>query len=252
MTLYARRITLRNCGRFTVIQSDFGGDYRTHTHVTSEALYASMTRGVTWQAQPINLKQDRYSFFEDYDVEKLPIWFLPAVFHTQTSEVLTDDALDANYFNVISEAYPTTSTSYVFNKKTGELEQKSRPAHLHTYGTWQSIKPNHRFTTFAFAKEVHLLEKFAVQQTYLLGKKRTMTQIVELGQVLAGELKQGHCQTPYLQIQAAEVLKFQSFSAMTGTMRYLLMRGETQPETSYWQFGDELAVPLFGLPDFFR
>ena len=36
-SFYGQQITLRNCGRFTVVKSDFGADYRTHTHVTEEA-----------------------------------------------------------------------------------------------------------------------------------------------------------------------------------------------------------------------
>jgi hypothetical protein len=78
--LYARAIILRNCGRFTVAASDFWSDYRTHTHVTGEALYASLTRGATWQPRLIDLKNDPDVFTEAYDVTAMPVWFLPGIF----------------------------------------------------------------------------------------------------------------------------------------------------------------------------
>ena len=121
--LYARAITLRNCGRFTVVASDFGSDYRTHTHVTSEALYASLTRGATWKPHIIDLKNDAYAFTETYDVPKMPIWFLPGLFLDESGYLLSDEHLDASAFNVVNEFYPSTSKCYVL--KRGNLEELS-------------------------------------------------------------------------------------------------------------------------------
>lgn len=115
--LYARAITLRNCGRFTVVASDFGSDYRTHTHVTSEALYASLTRGATWQPRLINLKDDPYDFVRAYNVKEMPIWFLPGVFIADGDPRLPDAYLDTTAFNVVHEFYPSTSQSYILLRR---------------------------------------------------------------------------------------------------------------------------------------
>ena len=80
--LYAKSLWLRNCGRFTHVSSDFGAQYHTHVFATSEALYAALTRSVTWRHEDkfIDLKADALKpttnyFFCDYDVEAKPIWF---------------------------------------------------------------------------------------------------------------------------------------------------------------------------------
>ena len=248
MTLFARKIVLRNCGRFTVVQSDFGADYRTHTHVTSEALYASLTRGLTWQPVPVVIKNDNYDFARDYDLAARPIWFTPGIFLNQADRhQLAHDAFDTTYFNVLHEVYPTTSKSYGFDK-SGELKQQSRPHHTPTYGTWQGIKPDHRLVTYAFSPDKALLEGFIENQTFLLGKKRTMVQITHMEAVVEGENKSGSCLTPFLQVPTTGVSFFQSFEILAGTMRYLVMRGTTQPETKYVRFGESLAIPSFAIP----
>lgn len=248
MTLYARKIVLRNCGRFTVIQSDFGADYRTHTHVTSEALYASLTRGLTWQPVPIVISNDVYDFAHYYDVAARPIWFTPGIFLNESHKhQLAHDAFDTTYFNVLHEVYPTTSKSYGFDK-SGELKQQSRPHHTPTYGTWQGIKPDHRLMTYAFSSDKTLLEEFRVNQTFLLGKKRTMVQITDMEEVVKGVNQVGSCLTPFLQVPTTGVSFFQSFEILAGTMRYIIMRGTTQPQTNYVQFGEELSIPGFAIP----
>lgn len=249
MTLYARKIVLRNCGRFTVVQSDFGADYRTHTHVTSEALYASLTRGATWRPQVITIKQDGYEFVRDYDVQAIPVWFTPGVFLAPNGEHLfPQTALDTTYFNVMHEVYPTTSKSYGFDNKSGGLIQQNRPHHTPTYGTWQGIKPNNRFATFAYSSDATLLNDFFTGQTFLLGKKRTMVQILEAGEILMGETNNGSCLTPFLQVPTTGVSYFQSFEVLSGTVRYLVMRGRTKAGTSYVQFDENLSLPEFVIP----
>lgn len=248
MTLYARKIVLRNCGRFTVIQSDFGADYRTHTHVTSEALFASLTRGLTWQPIPVIISNDIYDFAHYYDVVARPIWFTPGIFCNQSDKhQLAHDAFDTTYFNVLHEVYPTTSKSYGFDK-LGELKQQSRPHHTPTYGTWQGIKPDHRLVTYAFSPDKKLLEEFMENQTFLLGKKRTMVQITHMEAIIEGENQSGSCLTPFLQVPTTGVSLFQSFEILAGTMRYLVMRGTTRIETDYVQFGESLAIPSFAIP----
>lgn len=264
MTLYARSLTLRNCGRFTVIASDFGADYRTHTHVTSEALYASLTRGATWRAggtvagqavyPVIEVKKDRYEFTADYDLAALPIWFTPGLFGSQNEFRLPDKALDAGYFNVVHEAYPTTSGKYEFKK--GELKGSKRPTQVPTYGTWQGILPNNELQTFGLASDPDLLTAFEIGQTYMLGKKRTMMQIVALSEIVEGIESVGACQTGYLQVRPEEMQQFAAFEVLAGTMRYLIARGTTHPETSYFEFSlvlsglgldKSLSIPAFFL-----
>lgn len=261
MTLYARAITLRNCGRFTVIASDFGADYRTHTHVTCEALYAGLTHGVTWRAGGlvdgqtvyplIQVKADRYDFAADYDLPALPIWFTPGLFGQAGNTHMMDNDLDAGYFNVVQELYPTTSGKFGFKKD--ELTRSDRPAHVPTYGTWQGILPNRQFHTFALANNPTFLERFEPGQTFLLGKKRTMIQVVEVSEIVTGTAAIGVCQTGYLQLQPNEISHFTAFEVLMGTIRYLIARGETQGDTRYFEFGlsvPGLEIPL-ALPEFY-
>lgn len=250
MTLYARKIVLRNCGHFTVIQSDFGADYRTHTHVSCEALFASLTRGATWQPKPIIIKQDTDDFVRDYNPEAFPLWFTPGLFINENGRhQLPLELYDTTYFNVLHEVYPTTSKSYGFDK-SGNLEEQSRPHHSPTYGTWQSIKPDNRLITFAFSPENRLLDVFTIGQTYLLGKKRTMMQIEYLEDVEEGKTQTGSCETPFLQVPTTGASLFQSFEVLAGTMKYLIMRGITQSDTRFVRFSDRLALPEFAFPSY--
>jgi len=224
--LYARAITLRNCGRFTVVASDFGSDYRTHTHVTSEALYASLTRGATWQPRLINLKDDPDTFTLAYNVSEMPVWFLPGVFIADGNPRLPDAYLDTTAFNVVHEFYPSTSQSYTL--KNGELKEKGRPYHVPTYGTIQAIKPDQRLVTCAFSPKRELVENYMEGQTFLLGKKRTMMQVMKVSDVVAGEWQEGHCYTPWLELPPRDAMHFQRFEVLTATMRYIIIRGETR------------------------
>ncbi|VVB71173.1 Uncharacterised protein [uncultured archaeon] len=244
--LYARAITLRNCGRFTVVASDFGSDYRTHTHVTSEALYASLTKGATWKPHLVDLENDTYAFLETYDVPKMPIWFLPGLFLLNGSYRLPDDHLDSNSFNVVNELYPSTSKCFVFKK--GDFEEKQRPHHVPTYGTIQSIKPNHVLTTCAFSPRRALLDNFVEGQTFVLGKKRTMFQIVELSAVVEGQWKNGICGTDWLELPPNYGSRFQQFQILSATMRYIIVKGLTKDNIKYIEFiiaGNSICVPDF-------
>jgi hypothetical protein len=224
--LYARAITLRNCGRFTVIASDFGSDYRTHTHVTSEALYAALTRGATWRPRLIDLRNDPDTFTLAYDVAAMPIWFLPGIFMADGSPRLPDAYLDTTAFNVVHEFYPSTSLSYVLGNDG--LEAKARPYYVPTYGTVQAVKPNQRMVTYAFSPQQDLLQRFAQGQTFVLGKKRTMFQVVELSDIVRGVWKQGSCATTWLELPPHGARHFQSFEVLAATMRYIILRGRTR------------------------
>lgn len=245
---FARAITLRNCGRFTAVASDFGSDYRTHTHVTSEALYASLTRGVTWRPRLIDLKDDPETFTLAYDVAAVPIWFLPGVFLAEGSPRLPDAHLDTTAFNVVHEFYPSTSRRYIF-KKDG-LEEKARPYYVPTYGTIQAVKPDRRLVTYAFSPKRELLEFFTEGQTFLLGKKRTMFQLVFLSSVVEGTWEQGECATGWLELLPNYGGHFRYFEILVVTRRYLISRGTTWEEARYVKFSlpdGDLCLPEFYL-----
>lgn len=246
--LYARAITLRNCGRFTVVASDFGSDYRTHTHVTSEALYASLTRGATWQPRLIDLKDDPEDFTRAYDVAAMPIWFLPGVFTAHGSYRLPDEAFDTTAFNVVHELYPSTSRAYVFKK--GNLIDKERPYHIPSYGTIQALKPNLSLVTCAFSTRRELLECFAMGQIFMMGKKRTMFQIVNISAVVGANDNRGICQTDWLELPPNYGSRFQRFEVLAATLRYIVLRGCTRDEVNYVAFifpQARICLPYFYL-----
>jgi hypothetical protein len=247
MMLYVRALLLRNCGRFTVIESDFGADYRTYTHVTSEALYASFTHGVTWRPHVIHLKDDPASFTLAYDTLALPLWFVPGVFEAPGPEP-ADLMLDTAVWNVVHEFYPTTSKSYILQH--GEVVEQPRQRHVPTYGTIQSLLPDHRLLTYAFAAERRLLDPFEQGQTFLLGKKRTMMQLMDVSPIVEGVERYGVCTTGWLELPPTFGGRFQSFEVAAATMRYLVIRGTTRDEGRYVEFvlGDEpLRLPAFYL-----
>jgi len=254
--LFGRAITLRNCGRFTVVASDFGSDYRTQAHVSSEALYASLTREVTRRPGFIDLNNDPYEFEADYgfrDGVALPIWFLPGVFVDEGSYRLPDAHFDTTFFNVVSEVYPSTSQTYVL--RTGDLRERKRPYHVPTYGSIQAVLPDRCLLIYAFSPDCALLEAFEPRQTYLLGKKRTMFQIAAVSATVEGATREeGSCETPYLEVTYQDTAAFSRFHVLAATMRYLIIRGETRGVGGYVEFpipvlglGDKLCLPDFYL-----
>jgi len=243
--LYARAITLRNCGRFTHISSDFGADYRTHTHVTSEALYASLTHEVS-RRRPrfVDLENDVYDFAADYDVSSKPVWFLPG---NKEGGQLAPERLDTSYFNVISSVYPSTSQSYSFEK--GKLKVSKRSHRVPTFGSIQAVLPDNLLVTVGFSPDESLLAAFVLAQTFLLGKKRTMFQIIALSEVVEGKVREGQCITGYLQLSPNSSTHFQSFEVLAATMRYIILRGTTREEVKYIEF--PFSDGPICLPDFY-
>ncbi len=246
--LYARAITLRNCGRFTHISSDFGADYRTHTYVTSEALYASLTHEVT-RRRPrfVDLENDLYDFTADYDVSSMPVWFLPGIFVDKKGGQLAPERLDTSYFNVISSVYPSTSQSFGFKK--GELKASKRSHRVPTFGSIQAVLPDNLLVTAGFSPDEGLLAAFAPDQTFLLGKKRTMFQIIALSDVVEGEVRKGQCTTGYLQLAPNSSTHFRSFEVLAATMRYVILRGTTREKVEHIEFPFSDG-PVY-LPDFY-
>src|SRR5581483_1075949 len=225
--LYARALLLRNCGRFTHVQSDFGSQYYTHTFVTSEALYASLTREVTWRhaSKFVDLEEDAKKsasadyFFCDYDVKAKPIWFTPGVFVDRQFHLLPKQrgVVDRNDFNVVDEAYPSTGGG-------------SRPHYVPTYGRIESVLPDHKMLTFGLSPNPQELQDFIIGQTFLMGKKRTMFQLIDVSNVV--ELFKGEDTAPIdecqpVQVKLDEVRNFREYEILAGTARYLLVRGQT-------------------------
>lgn len=249
-SLYARQMTLRNCGRFTVVKSDFGADYRTQAHVTEEALYASLTRGATWQHRQIVIKQDEYNFSRDYHVADMPIWFTPGVFDfSQNSSQPSSEDLDTTYFNAVAEIFPTTSRAYTVNRETNTLKVGSRPGHVPTYGSWQAVQPDRRLATYTFAPKLEFLEGYCEGQIFLLGKKRTMFQIVSLSAIVEGNWRHGECATPWLQGPTDFGNRFHQFEIFAVTMRHIILRGTVRDAIKYLEFS--LPDSDLCLPDFY-
>lgn len=233
MLLYARALLLRNCGRFTHVSSDFGSQYHTHTFVTSEALHASLTRGVTWrhEGRSIDLDEDaaksgREDYFVcDYDISKKPIWFTPGIFVDGQLNPLPKErhVVDKSDFNVVDEGYPSTGGG-------------NRPYYVPTYGRIEGVLPNHRMLTCAMSSDRAELEGFVVGQTFMLGKKRTMMQTMDLSETVASQSTEGICSTPYLQMPPTGITRFTRFEALAATARYVLVRGELREAGVYWQF----------------
>lgn len=251
MSFYARKLTLRTCGRFTVVASDFGASYRTHTHVTGEALYASLTRGATWHPRSVDIDDDTYCFARDYAVAEMPVWFTPGIFRDELGgHRLAARDLDANFFNSVHELYPSTSRSYAFDKGTAMLKVTARPPHVPTYGTWQSVLPDRRFTTLAFSRRQDLLDLYEAGETFLLGKKRAMVQIVGLTDTAEGQEKDGTCETPFIQLGPDGVTRFAAFEVAALTLRYIVIRGLVRESAPFWQFEPEAGGRIC-LPEFY-
>lgn len=246
-TLYARAIWLRNCGRFTHVSSDFGSQYHTHTFVTSEALYASLTREATWRHRGrfIDLEEDARKaistdYFQcDYDVAEKPVWFTPGLFVDGQGQPLSKQrgVADTNDFNVIDEGHPGTGGS-------------GRPPYVPTYGRIESILPGHLLLAYAFSPMCAEVDWFRVNQTFLMGKKRTMFQIVNLSSVVEGTWERGDCRTGWLELPPNYGARFQRFEILAATMRYIILRGMTRDEVGHVEFSfpdDSLRLPGFYL-----
>jgi hypothetical protein len=229
--LYTRALLLRNCGRFTHVSSDFGSQYHTHAFASSEALYASLTRGVTWRHESkfVDLKEDARKsasddyFFCDYDVKAKPIWFTPGVFVDGDLRLLAKQrgVVDRNDFNVVDEGYPSTGGG-------------GRAYFVPTYGGIEGVVPDHRLFTCVLSAHKSELEEFMPGQIFLMGKKRTMFQLANISEIAElieteGEAPIEECQP--VQVKMDEVSNFREYEILAGTARYLLVRGRT-PEAS--------------------
>ena len=151
---------------------------------------------------------------------------------------LPSDDLDATYFNAVSEVFPTTSRAYTVDRKDDNLKIGSRPGHVPTYGSWQAVQPDRRLATYALSQKSELLESFCEGQTFLLGKKRTMFQIVNLSTIVEGSWRHGECTTHWLQAPPNFGNRFRQFEIFAVTMRYIIFRGTVRDAVDYVEFSN--------------
>lgn len=238
MSIYCRRFELRNCGRFLTISSDFGSKYKTNLFLTSEALYAGLTREITREPKYIDLKSDEYDFISTYNIKNFPIWFSPGMFVDKIHDkFLTKNktTIDVNMFNVLDEDYPGTG---------GGKNRKSSP----TYGSMETILPNNYIVTYGVSADKRLLQSYNKDSIYLMGKKRTMFQITDLSEVMFCEILNSGKIVP-TQVARDDIIHFSEYNIHAITMRYLLISGYYNKEIFNCNFGDkQFSYPIDYVP----
>src|SRR5215211_7497812 len=109
MEMFGRLILLRNCGRFLHVAGDFGSNYSTHPYLSSEMLYAGLTRELSRRPRSFTEKMFAYDFFADFDVAAQPVWFIPGVLmdvRAGRPAGRNRNFLDAHLFNSTLEEQP--------------------------------------------------------------------------------------------------------------------------------------------------
>jgi len=187
-----------------------------------------------------------YDFFRDFDLSKAPLWFTPATLCKQEAggglRFMSKSRLvsDRNLFNSMKEANPGIQDNDLLPK----------------FGSIESILPGQLFYTIGFSPERGELDVFEEGQTFIMGKKRTMFQLVSLSRTNeTQQIREQVCHCEFVQIQPRDVTFFTSFEVLATTRRYLVLRGETRPAVAYRfqpgvPFPAEVVVPEFVLKPF--
>jgi hypothetical protein len=110
--------------------------------------------------------------------------------------------------------------------------------------------------TFGLSPNPQELQDFIIGQTFLMGKKRTMFQLIDVSNVV--ELFKGEDTAPIdecqpVQVKLDEVRNFREYEILAGTARYLLVRGQTSETplvASFSSSTDELPGLRRVLPAF--
>jgi hypothetical protein len=228
---------LRNCGRFLHVAGDFGSNYSTHPFLSSEMLYAGLTRELTRRPRTFTEKMSEYDFFGDFDVTARPLWFTPGILLDQRSGSAagkTRDFLDTHLFNSTLEERPG-------------IQYKDR---LPKYGSMETILPGNLFRTLMMSPDKEVLESYGRGQIFWMGKKRTMFQVEELGDSSSAKLEDGSCSTEYVQVSASEINAFDSYSVLGASQRYLVVRGEGVFEHLKFSNQELSCVPISAIRDF--
>lgn len=242
MELYARQITLRNCGRFMHVASDFGSNYQTHPFLSQEMLYAGLTRERSRVPRAFSTAMEGYDFHRDFRVAELPLWFSVGILVDRQGRPLPKarGVADINLFNSLSEGMPGIQSDDRFPK----------------YGSMEAILPDNRFIVLAVSPRPEHLAAFVQGQVYWMGKKRTMFQLCELTEVVRGQKHHGDCQSCFVQIVPDDTPRFRRLQAIAGTQRYIVVCGEVA-NTDFMRFefqrgnsGHQVEVPWFVLERF--
>lgn len=232
LKLYGRRILLRNCGRFLHVAGDFGSNYSTHPYLSSEMLYAGLTRELSRRPRSFMEKMSGYDFFRDFDVATRPVWFIPGILLDRCTGQVAGKArnlLDIHLFNPTLEERPGTQT----NDRSPK------------YGSMETVLPGNVFRTLALAPSEELLEAYEEGQVFWMGKKRTMFQIAELGETLAAEFADERCTTEYVQVPSQSINAFEAYSVLGASQRYLVVSGEGDFEHLRFSSREGLCSQLF-------
>lgn len=235
--LYGRRILLRNCGRFLHVAGDFGSNYSTHPYLSSEMLYAGLTRELSRRPRSFSENMLGYDFFSDFDVAAKPVWFTPGVLVDGDTGRATGKArnlLDTHLFNSTLEERPG-------------IQDNNR---LPKYGSMETVLPGNVFRTLSLAPNEELLEAYEEGQVFWMGKKRTMFQISELGEIVAAESKDERCSTEYVQVSSQSINAFDAYSVLGASQRYLVVSGEGDFEHLKFPSQGLNCVPNFSIRSF--
>lgn len=234
---YGRRILLRNCGRFLHVAGDFGSNYSTHPYLSSEMLYAGLTRELARRPRTFAEKMSSYDFFKDFDVASRPVWFTPGVLvdkRTMETAGRIRNLLDVHLFNSTLEERPA-------------IQDNDR---LPKYGSMETVLPGNVFRTLALAPDKATLETYEKGQVFWMGKKRTMFQIEDLGEIAAGEAGGGRCSTEYVQVSSDSIKAFDAYSVLGASQRYLVVSGEGDFEHLRFLSQNLKCVPNFAIRGF--
>jgi hypothetical protein len=237
LTLYGRRVLLRNCGRFLHVAGDFGSNYSTHPYLSSEMLYAGLTRELSRRPRTFAEKMSGYDFLGDFDVASLPVWFTPGILikgHAGQAAGRARNLLDTHLFNSTLEERPG-------------IQDNDR---LPKYGSMETVLPGNLFSTLAISPGEDPLNAYAEGQVFWMGKKRTMFQIAEIGEVAAAELKDGHCATEYVQVSSQAVNMFEAYSVLGASQRYLVLSGEGSFKHLSFSSSELRCIPQFSIQGF--
>ncbi len=236
-TLYGRRVLLRNCGRFLHVAGDFGSNYSTHPYLSSEMLYAGLTRELSRRPRTFAEKMSGYDFFGDFDVASVPVWFTPGVLvdgGTGRAVGRARNLLDIHLFNSTLEERPS-------------IQDNDR---LPKYGSMETVLPGNLFSALAISSGKDSLAVYAEGQVFWMGKKRTMFQIAELGEVTAAEFRDGNCATEYVQVSSQAVKAFEAYSVLGASQRYLVVSGEGFFEHLSFPTKELRCIPKFAIQEF--
>ena len=220
--MYACAMLLRNCGRYTMVRSDFGSDYVTCRFLSEESMYAGMTREATRKFGRIEPKMEN-DFAEAYDIPSRPIWFTPGVFvHAESLEVDREVRVGQTMYNVLDEAAPVTNKNTVYDKK-GDRALKDRN-NIATFGSIEAVLPDQRVFTIAVSPDKHLLSQYRFQDVFFMGKKRTMFELLEVSEVLPLEESEMEETVP-VQMQMEQLAEYHAYTIHDVNARYFLVDG---------------------------